>query len=239
MSYLKSCSLPLVVCVVVCVLSLCGAVAAQAPVKVQKAELSINFGVAKGRIVTAGEQLIFVDDEMPDASFAIDKGNIKGWNEQEGVITVDTNKNVKDRSGERNRFAFRLVEGAGAGLAAWYKENVMAKTADAAMAKDGAASTDKPGQKIYQARKDNMLGKTTGKLIIMENMIHFESAEGLKYSRQWELKDVKTVKQTGPYVLEIEPFSGDKYKLELLGEGMSPAEFKALSDRVGSARVKQ
>lgn len=72
----------------------------------------------------------------------------------------------------------------------------------------------------------------------MENRIHFESAEGLKYSRQWELKDVKTVKQTGPYVLEIEPFSGEKYKLELLGEGMAPAEFKALSDRVGSARVK-
>jgi hypothetical protein len=233
MSYFKSCSLP----VFVCVLSLCGAVAAQAPVKVQKAELSINFGVAKGRLVTAGEQLIFVDDEMPDASFTIDKGNIKGWNEQEGVVTVDTNKNVKDRSGERNRFAFRLVEGTGASLATWYKENGMAKPMDA-LAKDGAISADKPGQKIYQARKDNMLGKTTGKLIIMENMIHFESAEGLKYSRQWELKDVKTVKQTGPYVLEIEPFSGEKYKLELLGEGMAPAEFKALSDRVGSARVK-
>ncbi|MBI1762270.1 MAG: hypothetical protein HYR56_12630 [Acidobacteria bacterium] len=234
MSYFKSCSLA----VVVCALGLCGVVAAQVPVKVQKAELSINFGVAKGRLVTAGEQLIFVDEEMPDASFAIDKGNIKGWNEQEGVITVDTNKNVKDRSGERNRFAFRLVEGSGAGLAAWYKETVMAKPADA-LAKDVTASTDKPGQKIYQARKDNLLGKTTGKLIIMDNMIHFESAEGLKYSRQWELKDVKTVKQTGPYILEIEPFSGEKYKLELLGEGMTPAEFKALSDRVGSARVKQ
>mgnify|MGYP007054701283 FL=1 len=70
-------------------------------------------------------------------------------------------------------------------------------------------------------------------------MIHFESAESMKYSRQWELKDIKTVKQTGPYILEIEPFSGEKYKLELLGEGMTPAEFKALSDRVGSARVKQ
>lgn len=236
MSYLKGVSFA----VVVCVLGLCGVVVAQAPVKVQKAELSINFGVAKGRLVTAGDELVFVDDEMPDASFAIDKGNIKSWNEAEGVITVETTKNVKDRSGERNRFAFRLVEGTGAGLAAWYKETVMAKSADAMVAgKDAATSGDKPGQKIYQARKDNLLGKTTGKLIIMENMIHFESAEGLKYSRQWELKDIKTVKQTGPYVLEIEPFSGEKYKLELLGEGMPPAEFKALSDRVGSSRVKQ
>ncbi len=234
MSYRKSFGLA----VAVCALCLCGAVAAQAPVKVQKAELSINFGVAKGRLVTAGEQLIFVDDETPEASFAIDKGNIKAWNEQEGVITVDTNKNVKDRGGERNRFAFRLVEGTGAGLAAWYKEAVMAKAADG-MAKDTTASADKPGQKVYQARKDNLVGKVDGKLIIMEKMIHFESAEGLKYSRQWELKDIKTVKQTGPYVLEIEPFSGDKYKLELIGEGMTPAEFKALSDRVGSARVKQ
>lgn len=154
MSYFKRCSL----LVFVCVLSLCGAVAAQAPVKVQRAELSINFGVAKGRLVTAGEQLIFVDDEMPDASFTIDKGNIKGWNEQEGVVTVDTNRNVKDRSGERNRFAFRLVEGTSASLATWYKENVMAKPTEA-LAKDGAISANKPGQKIYQARKDNMRGK--------------------------------------------------------------------------------
>ncbi len=233
MSYLKSVSLA----VVVCGLGLCGAVAAQAPVKVQKAELSINFGVAKGRIVTAGDELVFVDDDMPDTSFAIDKSNIKSWNEAEGVITVETTKNVKDRSGERNRFAFRLVEGTGAGLAAWYKEAVMAKPAEA-LAKDATASPDKPGQKVYQARKDNLVGKIDGKLIILEKMIHFESAESLKYSRQWEIKDIKTIKQTGPYVLEIEPFSGDKYRLELLGEGMTPAEFKALSDRVGSARLK-
>lgn len=227
--------------VMLCLAGLSAAALAQAPVKVQKAELSINFGVAKGRLVTAGDELIFVDDETPDASFALDKTNIKSWNEADGVITVETTKNVKDRSGERNRFAFRLVEGNGTALAAWYKEAVMAKPAEAALAKDAAAKDagDKPGQKVYQARKDNLVGKVDGKLIIMEKMIHFESSEGLKYSRQWELKDIKAVKQTGPYVLEIEPFSGDKYKLELIGEGMTPAEFKALSDRVGSSRVKQ
>jgi hypothetical protein len=83
-------------------LALCalgGSVAAlaQAPVKVQKAELSINFGIAKGELISAGDLLVFVDQEMADGSFSIEKSNIAGWTEADGVITVSTTKPVKDR----------------------------------------------------------------------------------------------------------------------------------------------
>jgi hypothetical protein len=214
---------------------------AQAPVKVQRAELSINFGVAKGRLVAAGDLLIFLDEENPDASFALEKANIKSWNEQEGVITLDTGKAVKDRSGERTRFAFRLVDGNSAALAAWYKEAPLTRASDVAARDAAGAETalEKAGQKIYQARKKNFpFGTSDGKLVITERMILFEAANDRARSRQWDLKDIKNIKQTGPYVLEIESFTGDEYKLELLGDGMTPAEFKALSDRVVAARVK-
>lgn len=222
--------------VMVCAFALSFTALGQTAVKVQKADLSINFGVAKGRLVAAGDTLVFLDDEMPEASFALDRINIKGWNEQEGIVTVETDKAVKDRSGERTRFAFRLVEGTGANLAAWYKEAPGAKLAESG---SGAATTGaEAGQKMYQARKKNLIGSSDGKLIIGEKMIAFEAANDRARSRQWELKDIKNIKQTGPYVLEIEPFTGDDYKLELLGDGMTPAEFKALSDRVVAARMK-
>lgn len=217
--------------------------AAQTSVKVQKADLSINFGVAKGRLITAGETLIFLDEESPEASFALDKSNIKGWNEQEGVITLDTGKPVKDRSGERTRFAFRLVEGTGAALATWYKETARpmeSAAKDMAATKDtNGTMADQAGQKIYQARKKNFpFGTSDGRLIIADKMVAFEAANDRSRSRQWEIKDIKNIKQTGPYVLEITPFTGDEYKLELLGDGMSPAEFKTLSDRLVAARMK-
>ncbi|HEX4945357.1 MAG TPA: hypothetical protein VFZ34_01675, partial [Blastocatellia bacterium] len=95
---------------------------AQTPVKVQKAELSIPFGVVKGRLIAVGQTLVFVDEETPDASFAIEKASIRNLTEQDGVITIDTSSPIKDRSGERTRLALRLIEGNGAMLAAWYKD---------------------------------------------------------------------------------------------------------------------
>jgi hypothetical protein len=226
-----------------CLLGLAICVSAQTPVRVQKAELSINFGVAKGKLVTAGDYLVFVDDEYPESSFSIEKTNIKSWNEQEGIVTIDTNRPVKDRNGDKSRFAFR-VDGPTTALTAWYREApalMMARPGEAMMAKpDAAANKDaaKVEQKIYQARQKRFpMGTTDGRLIITEKLVHFEAADA-KRSRQWELKDIRTIKQTGPYVLEIKPYVGDDYKLELLGEGMSPSEFKALSDRIASARVK-
>lgn len=236
MRNLKNLSLAVIVCFFVMSLTALG----QSAVKVQKADLSINFGVAKGRLVTAGDLLVFVDDETPEASFSIERANIKGWNEQEGILTIDTGKAVKDRSGERMRFAFRLGDGTSANLAAWYKEMPAAKTMDSASGAPAASTASgDAGQKMYQARKKNFpFGTSDGKLIIAEKMVAFEAANDRSRSRQWELKDIKNVKQTGPYVLEIEPFTGDSYKLELLGDGMTPAEFKVLSDRVVAARMK-
>jgi hypothetical protein len=232
MRNLKNLSLAVLVCGLGMALTAFG----QTAVKVHKADLSINFGVAKGRLVAAGDLLVFVDDETAESSFAIERANIKGWNELEGILTIDTGKAVKDRSGERTRFAFRLIEGTGANLAAWYKESPSAK-----LTEDSSAATamgTEAGQKMYQARKKNLIGSSDGKLIIAEKMIAFEAANDRARSRQWELKDIKNIKQTGPYVLEIEPFTGDDYKLELLGDGMPPAEFKILSDRVVAARMK-
>ena len=243
--------------VALCVIGGSVAAFAQAPVKVQKSELSINFGIAKGELISAGDLLIFVDQEMADGSFSIEKSNIAGWTEADGVITVSTTKPVKDRSGERNRFAFRLVEGNSAAFAAWYREPSKApmaggaapaetaaapitKSAEAAAATAAGVTKPEFKEKSFPAKQKRFpVGSTEGRLVIQEKQVAFEANGDTRRSRIWELKDIKALKQTGPYYLELEPFIGDTYKVELLGEGMTPSEFKALQDRVANARLNK
>ncbi len=219
---------------------------AQTPVKVQRAELSIPFGVVKGKLIAANDLMIFVDEENTDASFTIEKASIKGWNEQDGVITIDTSKPIKDRSGERTRLAFRLTDGNGAALAAWYKNSAAGMTTattngeakTAAVTAPAPASSDMSGTKVYQATQKRFpIGSTDGKLIISETEIAFESLNDIKRSQRWSYRDIKEIKQISTYIIEVAPFRGDKYKLELQGEGMSSAQFKILTDRIASARV--
>ena len=235
------------------ILAVSVAVLAQAPVKVQRAELSIPFGVVKGRIIAVGDTLVFVDEETPDASFSILKSTILNFSELDGVITIDTNRPIKDRSGERTKLAFRLSEGTGAGLAAWFKDSAsMAMTATAKSASDtsemkttsttttttSGMSSDPSVAKVYQARQKRFpVGSTDGKLVISDKEIAFESLNDIKRSQRWSYQDIKEIKQESTYLIEIVPFRGDKYKLELQGEGISSAQFKALTDRIASART--
>ncbi|NOT64188.1 MAG: hypothetical protein HOP19_28570, partial [Acidobacteria bacterium] len=179
---------------------------AQAPVKVQKAELSINFGIAKGELISAGDMLVFVDQEMADGSFSIEKTNIAGWTEADGVITVSTVKPVKDRSGERSRFAFRLIEGNSAALATWYREAPkngaampmastetiapVTKSAEAAAATAAGVTKPEFKEKSYPAKQKRFpVGSSEGRLVIQEKQIAFEANGDTKRSRIWELKD--------------------------------------------------
>jgi hypothetical protein len=241
----------------ICLLALVVAASAQAPIKVYRTELSVPFGVAKGRVVLAGDMLVFVDEDDSNASFSIEKLNVKNWNEADGVVTVNTVKPVRDRSGERTLFPFRFSDGNSAGVAAWLREapqggmagvaiaakapDTAAKPADAAGGQPAAvAAATKPEEqkKIYSARQKRFpVGSTDGKLVITDKMVAFESLGDVKRSRQWELKDIKEIKQTGPYVLIVTPFSGDKYTMELQGDSIPPGEFKALTDRIAAARV--
>lgn len=225
----------------VSVLMLGFAAYAQTPVKVQKAELSVPFGVVKGRLIAVNETLVFLDEEMPDASFTIEKASIKTMTEQDGVITIDTNKPVKDRSGERSRLALRLTEGNSAALTAWYN-TATGTVVDSGVIRTASATAPAPadmtGTKVYQARQKRFpVGSTDGKLIISETEIAFESLNDIKRSQRWSYADIKEMKQTSTYLIEVVPFRGDKYRLELQGEGMSSAQFKALTDRIAAART--
>jgi hypothetical protein len=114
------------------------------------------------------------------------------------------------------------------------------KSAEAAAATAAGVTKPEFKEKSYPAKQKRFpVGSTEGRLVIQEKQVAFEANGDTRRSRIWELKDIKALKQTGPYYIEIEPFTGDTYKVDLLGEGMTPSEFKALQDRVANARLNK
>jgi len=218
---------------------------AQLPVQTQKAELAIPFGVVPGRLVTVGEYLVFIDEEKPEASFAIARNGMRNLSYAAEVLTVESVKAVRDRSGERTVFSFRLATPQEAPpFAEWYKSTAGAAAASplaekAADARDTAKIEAAATTKTYQARHTHFpRGGCSGRLIIEPNRVVFESVGEIDHSRQWDLRDIKELRRDSPYSIKIVPFAGNEYNLQLQGQGMDSNEFKALVDRVTAARIK-
>jgi hypothetical protein len=213
-----------------------GAVAAQTKVevKVKKAELSVPFGTVYGKLAMLGDHLLFIDEEQMDSSFAIARGEIQNITSDGGMVNIETRQPVRDRSGERSRFSFRLIEGDLVTLINW-SQTTPSATQPAAGATAAGANAE---QMSFPAQYSRRFGRNSrGRLIVSDNMIAYESTDRLDTSRRWQLKDIKEIKLKNPYEVEINPFVGGKYTLRLEGKGMDNSEFKTIVDRITAARI--
>lgn len=207
-----------------------GLLMAQTPVQVQKADLSIPFGIVSGKMVLVGDHLVFIDEDQPEASFAIARNEIQNMTAEGSMITVETRTPVRDRSGERSRFSFRLVDGDAEFLTKW-------SGAKSTTAPSTTEAGDRAETLTYDARHKHFIGSCRGKLVVTGTRISYEATDKLDHARQWQLRDIREVKQQGPYILEIEPYVGDTYKLELEGKGMDVKDYKMVVARIAAARV--
>lgn len=219
-----------------------GWLVAQSAVQVQRAELSIPFGTARGVLVSVSNYLIFVDEDRPEMSFAIERSAIKNIAAEKEVLTVDTHRPVQDRSGQKTRLVFRLKgDDDAATVARWAGTISPAPVATAVpVATGGSASVAALGSgltRTYQARHKHRFGGCSGSLILTENGVAYDSIDKIEDSRQWQPKDIKEIKLKNPYQLQINPFVGEDYELELLGTGIDSQVFKQLVDRITAARV--
>jgi hypothetical protein len=202
-----------------------------------RGELSAPFGSVPGRIILAGDRMIFLDDERPAASFYADLGNVDTMSSSQGVTTIQLKKPVRDRDGERSRLSFKLSDPAGeAALAAWQKSPGRNGTSAAGTA---AGTAPAVGVATYTAKLDKRFGSSNGKLLVDSERVRYESLDDIKDSREWMLGDIKEIKQKNPYELELEPFKGGKYTFQLAGQGMSTEEFTKLADRIAQVRGKR
>lgn len=204
---------------------------AQTPTVVRRADLSVPFGVTSGKLVLVSDYLIFVDEERPEDSFTLARNEIKEFKTEGEQVMVEMRHPVRDRTGERANFSFRLRDGSSDPLVMW-----------AATKTTATAAENKPAEAwTYNAKHPHSValvpsGNCTGKLIITRDRVVYESLEDREHTRQWPLTDIKKVKRSNPYKIEIEPFNRDKYTLELEGSGMDISVYKKLTNWISLSR---
>lgn len=186
-----------------------------------------------GRVAVLPDSIVFLDDEKPEASFFATRAMISAITPDAESVTIQLNKEVKDRSGSTTRVILRLTAASEAtAIQRWFASAPAGAAAGASGATGSEANT-----LTFRAQKKKMLrGNTDGKLIVDDTRIMFESTDNASDSRRWDLKDIKELKNKNPYELEIRPFRGDSYELQLT-DAMDRAQFRDIVDRVTKART--
>ncbi|GEM_PF-948612 len=220
---------------------------AQAPVVVQRADLSIPFGTVSGKLVVVADQLVFIDNDRQEDSFAIARSEIREMKTEGDVVMITTRRPLRARGEEKSQFNFRLREGSSESLTLWASVKSTAPattTATVATPATPAASKDEEGERwVYNARHPHKValvpsGNCTGKLIITRDRVVYESLEVREHTQQWPLVDIKKIKRKNPYQIEIEPFNREKYTLEIEGQGIDIGVHKKLMNWISLARQK-
>ena len=197
------------------------------------AELAIPFGVVTGKLVPSRAHLLFIDDQQPGASFAIARQEVKDLRNDAGTLTLELTAPVTDRSGDRNRLSLRMLQPTDAdAITRWYKT----ATASAGGAPAGARN----GEELlsYESRHNHSIrGSCNGRLRISQDRVAFDSVTDIDHSRQWAMRDIKEIKRPNPYRLDIEPFVGTSYTLQLDGKGIDADDYRRLVDLVTNART--
>ena len=206
---------------------------AQTDVTASPAELAIPFGVAAGKVVIIGEDLVFVNDQDPASSFAISRSNLVEAAFKDQVLTVRT----REKIGDRSEFAFRTTDTEFAEAAlSWGERSVTPREAVAAASPAPSAESFRFAYDVENKR--GMFSKNDrGRLIVTEDRMTYESVTDADESEQWDLKDIKEVKRKNPYKLEVVPFVGGAYTFNLLRDGMSTRDYKTIIDRMADLRA--
>ena len=92
---------------------------AQTTAQIQKADLAIPFGTVSGKIVMAGDHLVFIDEERPAQSFVVARSEVEDLTIQDRTASLELRRPVQDRSGERSHLNFRLAQGDILSLKRW------------------------------------------------------------------------------------------------------------------------
>jgi hypothetical protein len=195
---------------------------AQTAVQQFKAEVPDAFGSVPGRVVLAGDQLVFSSDTKPEASFGAARRDIQGVSSEGDVVTIQLRTPIRDASGERNRLTVRVTDQtARNAISTWFSSfgTTSSTAAQPAASPPKDLSANEP--RIYQAHHKKAFGGSKGRLLVTDDGLAYESIDDVKDSRRWEFRDIKEVKLKSPYEIEVQPFSGGEYDIAIEGQGMA------------------
>ncbi len=206
-------------------------------VDVLPVEMASGFETSTGKLVIAGNQLVFLDDSSPQYSFVVTRNQVGDLRETNGTLVIVLTEPIRDRQGQKTSLSFRYGVGTSPQSAIdWF--NSSASRASSAPQTPMATRAAQSGDMMYDVRHKRMFGDTNGKLTMTDSLISYESTDKIEDSRNWSLREVKEVKLKNPYELQIIPFTGDKYDFVVKGTPITGDDFKAITDRVVNARVQ-
>lgn len=163
---------------------------AQSTAQVQRADLAIPFGTVSGKIVMAGDHLVFIDEERPEHSFVVPRSEVENLSIHDRTAGLELRRPVQDRSGERSQLNFRLAGGETASLKRWfgYAAATPVASAPAFSSRNQSQSPSHPAKPRFVA-------------VPADTVVQLQLNQGLS-SRTAQKGDVFTARVTAPVVVE-------------------------------------
>jgi hypothetical protein len=192
---------------------------------VHKVQLTGPSGSINGKVVGVGDYLIFIDDEQPNKSFLIPRGEIRTARNGEGTVVVEMSRPVTDRFGTRSNLEMRIVDPA-----------------------TGAVLSKMLGVPVERGRTETVYsldvrhdhkgsGGCDGKLIADDSKLRFESVTEASHSRTWNYNELQQFQSERDHaLLHVRPVSGEAYDFNVRNGATAGAMYKLVSDKIVAAR---
>ena len=192
---------------------------------VHKIQLHSSSGTINGKVVGVGDHLVFIDDDQPEKSFLIPRGDIRTATNNNNTIVVHMARPVTDRFGSRSNLEIRLVDPAtGAVLSKYLGVPVERGRTETTYSLD--VRHDHKGQ-----------GQCDGKLIADDSRIRFESVSQADHSKTWTYDQLeKFVTERDHAILRVDPVAGETYDFNVVNGATAGAMYKLVSGKIVAAR---
>ncbi len=199
-------------------------------VMVHPAQVTTPYGSEPGKLVTIGNQMIFVDDANPANSFALMRSEITNLNISNGLMTMSLAQPFTSPFGSGPMLTVRLLDSNPGDLMSWMT-GPSASTGEASRAVvDPLANTYE-----YTVKHDD----DEGRLIITPVDVRFESFNHPKHSRAWTYNSIKKLtSDADDREVKLEPYDSDTYKFKILGSRtLTQDVYTMVRERIEAARL--
>lgn len=209
------------------------------------AELSVSFEAIPGRVVLAGDQILFWSESPTYPSVYFQKANVRRATIANGVLSVELAEPTQVQTGSTNRFNFRLTGTSDTTVIdRWFSQTGGAMTVAPASA-SGTATAAAPANGnvladayTFNAEHTRKMGSNrSGKLVFTQEGVSWESLDDATQSRTWPYKSIRRFDRSNPYSLVIDTFSDGKYSFKMTTKPIGNAEFSTITDYLAAART--
>ena len=192
---------------------------------VHKVTLGGPSGTVTGKVVGIGDHLIFIDDDRPEMSFSIPRGEIRSARNNSGALIVEMSRPVSDRYGSRSNLELRMIDPAsGAVLTKWI--GLPEERARTVTSYEVNVRHDHQGQ-----------GHCNGRLIADDARLRYESATEPGHSQLWNYTNLSRFENENQYaLLKVTPVSGRTETFHVANGPTAASMYGLVSSKIVNAR---